>query len=209
MDMLQVGYSTFKKEEGVDENTIVSIAELTLHDLSVEERIDDKDFLQRVDILGSLGQKVMISDYQKYYMLANYISQITKGKIGIILGVFALEMLFDESYYSALKGGILEALGTLFKKNIKLYVYPSYQRGSKDLYTCKELKLPGHLDKLYQYLCECSQITDVQHTNLENLSIRPDHVLEMIKNGKEEWKKMVPEKVVEIIKSKGLFDYKQ
>ncbi len=208
MDMLQAGLAAFKKEEGVDESTIVSFAELTLHDLSVEERIDDKDFLQRVDILGSLGQKVMISDYQKYYMLANYIAQITKGKIGIILGIYALEMIFDESYYSELKGGILEALGTLFKKNIKLYVYPSHQRNSDELFTSQELKLAGNLDKLYQYLCECNKMTDLQPLNQENMNIRPDHVLEMIKNGEDGWEKMVPEKVAEAIKSKGLFDYK-
>ncbi len=207
MDMLQTGLEAFKKD--IDENEVVLISELNLNDLSNEEENSDQDFLYRVDILGSLGQKVLISDYQKYYMLASYVSQITKGSIGIILGIYNLERLFDESYYLDLKGGILESFGALFKKNVRLYVYPSYQRGNQEMYWCEDLVLPDHLQTLYQYLYETRHIKGLQPINPQHLHIISDRVLDMIKSGAEGWEKLVPEKVAHAIKSKHLFDYQQ
>nr|WKN36606.1 TonB-dependent receptor [Tunicatimonas sp. TK19036] len=209
MDMLRVGLEAFMHDEQMEEDSIVRISELTLHGLTDESGIDDKDFLQRVDILGSLGQKVLISDYRRYYSLAGYISQLTKGKIGIVLGIKSLHQLFDESYYRDLHGGILEAFGALFKSNIRLYVFPSYQPESKSMFTLKDMDLPSHLDNLYQFLCETKQIVDLHPTNIEHLAIYSDNVLTMIKNGESGWEKLVPSEVSEAIKSKSLFDYQQ
>lgn len=209
MDMLETGLEAFKKEEEVDENNIVLISELTLHALSGEEGISDIDFLHRVDMLGSLGQKVLISDYQKYFKLSSYISQITKGKTGIILGIFGLEKLFEESYYEELKGGILESMGLLFKRNVKLYVYPSHKPNSQQMYSCHDLVLPGPINKLYEYLYESQHIVGLQPKNLQHLNIYSDEVLHMIKNGIKGWEAMVPEKVARAIQSKKLFGYQQ
>ncbi len=209
MDMLESGLEAFKKEEDVDENNIIPISELTLHDLTGEEGISDKDFLYRVDILGSLGQKVMISDYQKYFKLSSYISQITKGKTGIILGIFGLEKIFEESYYEELKGGILESMGLLFKRNIKLYVYPSHKPGSQEIYGCQDLVLPGPLQKLYEYLYESQHIVGLKPKNEQHLHIYSDKVLHMIQKGNHGWEALVPEKVAKAIKTKNLFGYQQ
>ncbi len=207
MDMLQSGLEAFKKEDNVDENNIVQVSELTLHNLTDGEEISDSDFLARVDILGSLGQKVLISDYQEYFMLANYISHITKGKTGIILGVANLEKLFQESFYEHLTGGILESFGTLFKRNIQLYVYPSYRAGTHEIYGYSQLQLPDHLNLLYQYLQGNKKITGLKPIHPEHLDIISDDVLHMIKNGIKGWEQLVPEKVSEAIKTKHLFNY--
>ncbi len=209
MDMLESGLEAFKKEEDVDGNNTVIISELTLNALSDAEGISDTDFLHRVDILGSLGQKVLISDYQKYFMLSSYISQITRGKTGIILGIYGLEQVFEESYYEELKGGILESMGMLFKRNIKLYVYPSMRPDSKEIYRFQDLVLPGPLQHLYQYLYETHHIVGLQPKNAEHLNINSDKALNMIKNGIEGWENMVPEKVETAIKTKNLFGYQE
>ena len=61
---------------------------LRLNDLSPDGKIDEKDFLHRADILCSLGQNVLISNYFEYYQLVDYLSKITKGKkIGITMGI--------------------------------------------------------------------------------------------------------------------------
>ena len=207
MDMLRAGLEAFQADEQMDEESIVRISELTLHGLSDEAGIDDKDFLYRVDILGSLGQKVLISDYRRYYSLTAYISQLTKGRIGIVLGIKSLHQLFDESYYRDLNGGILEAFGSLFKTNIRLYVYPSFQPDGKTLFTLKDMDLPSHLDKLCSYLCETKQIVDLNPSNVDHLAIYSDNVLTMIKNGEPGWESMVPDEVSQAIKTKSLFDY--
>lgn len=210
MDMLQSGLWAFLEEEGVVADRVLPISELTLNNLVQEEEdISDTDFLHRVDILESLGQKVMISDYQKYYKLTSYISKITQGKIGIILGVANLQKLFDEAYYEELTGGILEAFGSLFKNNVKLYVYPSYRPNSQDIYTHAELSLSLHLKHLYQYLYETHRISGLEPINAQHLDIISDDVLRMIKEGVQGWEQKVPNKVWKAIKDKELFDFQE
>lgn len=207
MDMIQAAQNAFKNEKYAGSEEMVTLSELTLNDLSGDEGISDKDFLHRVDILGSLGLKVMISDYQKYYMLADYISQLTRGRIRIVLGFNSLEKLFDESYYTELKGGILESFGRLFKKNLKIYVYPSLQAEGVELQQSHSLQLPDPLNKLFQYLCDNNQIEDLQPSSTAHLNIYSDEVLRMIRQREEGWQRLVPEEVAKAIIEKGLFDY--
>ncbi|MEM6841213.1 MAG: TonB-dependent receptor [Bacteroidota bacterium] len=207
MDMLHAGLEAFQEDDPVDERRLVRISELTLHGLTDEAGIDDTDFLHRVDILGSLGQKVLISDYRRYYSLASYISQLTRGKIGIVLGIKSLQQLFDESYYTDLSGSILEAFGALFKKNIRLYVYPAHHSETEKVMCTEDIELSGHLNYLYRYLCQSGHIVDVKPKNKSHLSIYSDDVLSMIRTGTRGWEKMVPQEVSEAIKSKFLFDY--
>ena len=46
------------------------------------------------------------------------------------MGVPSLHEIFDEKYYLNLEGGILEALGRMFKSGLKLFVYPMSKRKS-------------------------------------------------------------------------------
>ena len=209
MDMLKSGLHAFMEEEDVEAERVVPISELTLNNLIDEENISDTDFLHRVDILESLGQKVLISDYQKYYKLASYISHITRGKIGIILGVASLQKLFDETYYEELTGGILEAFGYLFRNNVKLYAYPSYRPNTQEIYTHAELSLSPHLKHLYNFLYETQRISGLQPINTNHLDIISDDVLHMIRNGVQGWEQMVPDKVSKAIKEKELFAYQE
>jgi outer membrane receptor protein involved in Fe transport len=64
--------------------------------------------MDRAELLCSLGQTVMISNFQEYYKVVEYFSNYTEGKNGLSNGVNNL--VFDEKYYRHLSGGILEAL---------------------------------------------------------------------------------------------------
>lgn len=209
VDMLFTARRHFKKDPDVDPSKIVVLTELTLSDLTTDGSINEEDFLNRVDIICSLGQNVMISNYQVYYKLVNYLSYITRRrKIGIILGVYNLQKVFDEQYYSDLKGGVLEAFGTLFGHNVKLYVYPAKKGADKnELYTLDNFQLPQNLRKMFEYLLENDKLENIKGANIDNLHIVSDNVLAMIKSGEQGWEKMVPRKVSEAIKEKCLFDY--
>jgi hypothetical protein len=210
LDMLKRGYDQFSKEEDVKKDKIEILAELTLKDLKVGdgEHIDYQDFLDRVDILSSLGCTVMISNYQEYYRLVTYYSQFTKEKIGIVLGVYALELIFDEKYYERLSGGILESFSQLFSRNVKLYVYPANLRDNPtELYTCRNFELPDHLIDLYEYLLANDKIENIHDFDRNSLHILSDNVLKMIKNGEPGWEAMVPDGVTKAIKEKNLFGF--
>ncbi|MDX2305626.1 MAG: TonB-dependent receptor [Microscillaceae bacterium] len=209
LDMLRRGYEQFIQEEDVRKDRIEILAELTVNDLRLgSQEIDYQDFLDRVDILSSLGCTVMISNYQEYYRLVSYFSQFTKEKIGIVLGIYALQLIFDEKYYEHLTGGILESFSTLFSRNVKLYVYPAHHRnGNGEMYNCRNFELPENQIDLYQYLLANDKIENIKNFDANHLHIISDNVLKMIKNCEKGWEELVPDTVVQAIKKKCLFGY--
>ncbi len=209
VDMLLTSRRHFRDEPDVDKNRVVMLTELTLNDLSPDGNIDEKDFLYRADIICSLGQNVLVSNYFEYYRLVDYLSKITKGrKTGLVMGIFALQKVFDEKTYSNLRGGILECFASLFGSNIKLYIYPALRKDNS-LFTLKdfEAELPENLKSLFRYLMDNNKMADIDDANVNNLNIISDNVLAMIRKGEPGWEKFVPHKVEEAIKEHGLFDY--
>lgn len=208
VDMLLAARRQFIHEEDVDKRNVMVISELTLTDLSADGAIDEKDFLNRVDIICSLGQNVLISNYPEYYRLVDYLSRYTKGyKIGIILGIYSLQRVFDNKYYEKLKGGIMQAFGSLFGGNVKLYVYPSKRQDEEELITLDDLRVEDKMKFMLKYLKDNNKIEKIDDANVENLHIISDHVLDMIKSGEDGWEQYVPKKVASAIKDNCLFDY--
>ena len=125
VDMLHRGLDMFHEDhpEINDENLQV-LFEITLTNLRQEGEIDERDFLNRADILCNLGYNVLISNFQEYYKLVEYFSEYTRNRtqIGLAMGVNNLLAVFQEEYYSDLSGGIMEAFGKLFKRNVKVYL---------------------------------------------------------------------------------------
>ena len=210
LDMLNTGVKQFMLEPDVDKANVVVISELTLQ--SLKERnadetaeIDEKDFLYRVDILCSLGQTVLISNFHEYYKLVAYLSKITKLKMGMVLGYPNLEYIFSEEHYKELQGGILESFATLFSRNVKLFIYPTLRDGV--IYNCLKFNPPPHLIDLFRYLIANNKIEDIRHYNENNLHVQTDKVLQLIKQGAEGWEEYVPPEVASMIKDRCLFGY--
>jgi hypothetical protein len=210
VDMLLAARRHFKREPDVEKSNIVVLTELTLNDLSADGTIDEKDFLYRADIICSLGQHVLISNYFEYYRLVDYLSRITRGKkIGIIMGIYALQKVFDEKTYENTRGGILECFASLFGTNVKLYIYPALARDGSSILTLRDFEtdLPDNLRSLFRYLFENNKLEDIKDANVKNLHIISDNVLEMIRKGEGGWEKFVPHKVADAIRERGLFDF--
>ncbi|MEM9326164.1 MAG: TonB-dependent receptor [Bacteroidota bacterium] len=207
VDMMISGMRAFRREQDVDRQSMITLTELTLHDLSTEGDIDEADFLDRVDCLCSLGQNVMISNYQEHYRIAAYLSKFTrKHKLGIIIGLNNLERIFDESYYDNLSGGILESFSRLFSGNVRLYVYPSIGENG-GVSSTKDFEPAAHLRHLYQYLVENDKIRDLPDARPEHLHIISDNVAEMIRSNESGWEKNVPQKVAQMIKAHHMFNF--
>jgi len=210
MDMLHTGVKQFLQEPDVDHSQVVVITELTLQALKERNAddssdIDEKDFLDRVDILCSLGQTVLISNFHEYYKLVSYLSKITKLKMGVVLGYPNLEYIFSEEHYQDLPGGILESFATLFSRKVKLFIYPTLRDGV--IMNCLRFYPPPHLIDLYRYLIANNKIEDIRNYNESNLNVQTDNVLELIKSGADGWEDLVPPEVAAVIKDRCLFGY--
>lgn len=208
IDMIMNGYNMFIKEQRVDRRNLQVLFEITLNNLRTDTGdVDEKDFIDRADILCSLGQTVLISNYQEYYKLVEYFSRYTKARMGLIMGVNNLIDVFDERYYRHLNGGMLEAFGILFTRDLKIYVYPSLDADMKGIMTTTNMPVHPRLKPLYDYLLFNKRLVDIESYDRGVLHVFSKTVLEMIRSGETGWEDMVPPYVDTMIKDNRLFGY--
>lgn len=206
-DMLKAGFSLFKKDVGFDKEQTLVLCEMTMNNLLCEGEFDERDFLDRVDILCGMGQNVMISSFREFYKLAHYFSRFRLGQIRMVMGAQTLINVLDEKFYESLKGGILEAFGKLFIKNLKLYIYPSQENKGDEIITSSNIPVKDSLRLLYRHLAENGYILDIPNYREEILPFFSYLVLKKMKENNPEWENMVPKYVSEFIKRKKLFEY--
>jgi hypothetical protein len=207
-DMLDGARGVFLKQCHCSEEDLVVRMEMTLENLLSEGQLNHADFLARVDILGALGRTVLISKFGEYYRLAGYLSRYTNRMVGLVMGVPSLMEIFDEKYYLNLEGGILEALGRMFKGELKLFVYPMVDEQSGKIVTATQLEVAPNLRSLFQYLIDNCFIEEITHFHPEYLRIYPPDALAKLQSGDSGWERMVPPEVVKIIKERQFFGYR-
>jgi hypothetical protein len=181
---------------------------MTLHNLMVDGEINDQDFLDRVAILGALGQTVLISNYGEFHRLAAFLFRYTKQRIGLVMGIPTLRELFEEKYYVDLEGGILESFGRLFKNDLKLYVYPLLDEKTNDVVIPETMQVAPKLRHLFAYLLENNLIATLLDCSEHCLPIYNRDTLEKIQSGDDAWEDMVPHPVAKLIKERRLLGYK-
>ncbi|NDG32624.1 TonB-dependent receptor, partial [bacterium] len=200
VDMIENGKVCFLEDPRVKHTNVEVIFELTLKDLTADGKISDKDFLDRAELLSSLGYTVMISNYLKHYKMVEYLSAIAKGQfMGVILGVYNLSSIFDEQYYDNLPGGLLEAFGRGFGHNMKLYVYPAIDVESGALLDLYNMEVAENLKGLMEYMIHNDKIGPIRQFNEKHLHIMSDDVLSKIKSGSKHWEEDVPYEAAQAI----------
>ena len=183
--------------------------EMTLENLLAGGQLNHADFLARVDILGTLGRTVLISRFGEYYRLAGYLFRYTNKNIGLVMGVPSLIEIFEEKYYLNLEGGILEALGRMFKGGLKLYVYPMIDEATGKIVSATQIKVAPNLRSLFRYLIDNQFVQEITDYHPEYLRIHPPDVLSRLQSGDTTWERMVPPEVVRMIKKREFFGYRR
>jgi len=206
MDMYEESLKMFLNENKVDVDNTLVIFEITLSNLRSDGEIDERDFMDRAELLCSLGQTVMISNFQEYYRVVEYFSKYTKARMGLAMGVNNLVDIFDEKYYRHLSGGILESFGKLFYRDMKVYLYPMLNENG-EIINSETLRVHPRMKELYKFFKFNGKVEDITNYNPENLEVFSREVLKMISDSKPGWESMLPSGVSEIIKNQKLFGY--
>src|SRR5712671_3926062 len=187
IDMIDSARERFAAEPEVETGQVVELMEITMRNLLAGGQIDLTDFLARADVLAAAGKTVLISDYFEYYRLAAYLNRYTSEPIAVTMGVASLEDLFKEQYYAELEGGILEAFGKLFTKDLRIYVYPLLNQATGTLTTADNIEMPGALQSLYCHLVERGRIKQLDNFDESVLHIFSRDVLRRIKDNDSSW----------------------
>jgi hypothetical protein len=206
MDMYEKSLKMFLNENKVEVDNTLVVFEITLSNLRSDGEIDERDFMDRAELLCSLGQTVMISNFQEYYKVVEYFANYTKARMGLAMGVNNLVDIFDEKYYRHLSGGILEAFGKLFYRDMKVFLYPMLGENG-EIITSDNLKVHPRMKELYKFFKFNGKVVDIDDYNPEILEVFSREVLKMISEGKSGWESMLPTGVAEIIKEHNLFEY--
>ncbi len=209
IDMIKSAHERFASEPEVEPGQVVELMEITMRNLLATGKIDLTDFLARADVLAAAGKTVLISDYFEYYRLAAYLTRYTSQPIAVTMGVASLQDLFMEKYYAGLEGGILEAFGKLFTKDLRIYVYPLRDLTTGQLSTVQNIKMPGDLHSLYCHLVERGRIKQLDNFDETVLHIFSRDVLRRIKDNDASWETMVPPEIAQVIKDRHFFGYRE
>ncbi len=204
-DLIRTGKKNLAKDLGVEESEISSFAEITMKNLH-NVGFDSRDFLSRVDLITSLGSKVLISNFPQYYKLTNYFSRLRARSISLVLGGYNFKQIFDEEYNEG-EGGIFSALGQLFKDNVRIYVYPYKEDSESKAIDLYNLDIPEKLAHLYKHLTQSKKLIPIEDYDERILDVYSSKVLKMIQNNESGWEEMVPQEVWFLIKENKLFGH--
>jgi hypothetical protein len=205
LDLLNRAREQFLREPGVRGQQPVVLAEMTLRSLIPEPDLGHVDFLARADILRALGFDVLVSRFERYYQLADYLSGYSDGLIGLAVGLPAIREIINDKYYKDLPGGLLESTGRLFKRSVKVYVYPTRDPVTGRIESLDTDVPPPPWHYLRAFLLEIGRVEPIRKFDESYLSIRTSDVLARIRDGDDSWEEMVPAAVAEIIKGESLF----
>lgn len=207
MDMLKCGREMLAEElSEIEKDNIISLPEISMSKLIERGEVSTRDFLARVDLLSALGQVVMISNFDSYFEVNEFLDSICKKKIVFVTGVYNLQEILDIRMYQSFHSAILGGLGSLFGHNTKLFIYPAVDDSDNDkLLSIEDISYDPSIESLVRYLKENKKLLNVDNYNQAYSMIWSRTVLKMIQENKSGWESMVPEIVSKIVKEKKLF----
>ena len=204
IDLLNCGEETFNKDIGKDES-IVTLAEITISQLQNDGSVSNEDFLARVDLLASLGQMVMVSSFKQYYRLTSFLTTFKPKNIAIVLGIYNFMQIFDNEYNLA-TGKTLEAIGMLLGEKVRIYLYPYKEEEKTDaIVDLNCVKVRAKHKPLLEFIKQSGEVKDLENYDDKMLHIFSRKVLDMIVANEEGWEDYVPPIVAKTIKEKCLF----
>ena len=190
LDMLEGARKEFAKSLDNDAPEFLEVMETTMDNLLETGTVDKEEFLRRADVMQTLGKTVLISHFAEFYRLTSYLARYTTSPTGIALGVGLLQQIFDEKWYEDLEGGTLEALGKLFRKHVKLCVYPGMEKGKK--IHLDNMPLPEHLRSIFDHFRKREHIVSVDSHCEDILGYTPSDIRKMKERGDTRWLELVP-----------------
>lgn len=140
--------------------------------------------------------------------MAEYLARYTDRTIGMAVGLPSVRQIADEKYFTDLPGGVLESAGRLFKRSVKMYVYPTRDPVSGKIQSVESAPISPPWQHLRDLLIEIGRIEPIRHYDETYLSIHTPDVRRRIETGDRSWEDLVPPVVAAMIKTKKLFGYR-
>ncbi|MGZ3724757.1 MAG: hypothetical protein ACXWQQ_03125 [Pseudobdellovibrio sp.] len=197
LDIFKRGQDHFKKEFSVKANDLLGLFEFTIDNRAKKTHLSTEQAYHRVKMINELNIPVLVTGFTLFYQLKEFIRLSTPSPLAIVIGATHLEKLFDESFYTNLKGGLLEGMSKLLGRFTRLYIYPHKTQEicllSKSFFPKPEVK------NIYRHFIDNKYIQDIAGCDELAEFVHSDDVLKLIKKKDKAWKKLVPEKIHKLL----------
>jgi hypothetical protein len=150
----------------IEDQSLITMAELTLNNLMNKTNIQDVDLLDRIakrakDITES-GHAVIISNFDRHQKLAKYLNKCKPKSVGITTNISNLKNIFSSQYYGpGYTNELLAYISDLFSNNVKLLTFPYRDIKNKQIVTTKNLEVSPEAKPLFDFLIQNKYILDV------------------------------------------------
>ena len=207
-DAFLKSFEQFKNDQNSNPAACRLLAEITMDNLIRFGPLDEKDYLDRTELLCAMGHTVIISNCNNHQKLINYLSDYKIQRLGIVIGVHELLEIIIAKFENNKDGRLLTAFGELFSRNITVFAYPALEKEGDTMIHVDNLPVPEEIRFLYQHLINNQQIVEVENPDEKILDIIPFKVYEDIVAGRDDlWEPSIPAELINIIKTKQCFGY--
>ncbi len=207
--MMTSALKHFHKREGVSEDQVAVLLELTTHKPFETSDFDQQDVIACLETLAALRRPVLVSNIPENYRLEEYLSRYSDREIDFVAPAHILARVLHERYYEQLDGGLLESLGRLFKHGVRLLIYPSRNLKTGGVLTAENLVVSPKVEHLYKHLLSNNLIQPLEDYREDLFEISPSDVLASIQSRGKDWESKVPAPVASVIKTRRLFGYSE
>lgn len=204
LEIFKKGREQFMLENTLTQDETLNIFEITMGELSKDSKIDEKDFLKRIDMLSRVGGYVLISNFKLFYQIKNFLAQLTSKPISIIIGANIIERLFISSSYDSLAGGLMEGLGKLFNHNSKVLVYP--YKTSQVCMTAQSMNFKDNTQLIYDYYKKEQNIKDISGCDEAQEYFSSKDAKKLILEKNKKWETLVPKEIAEYIETHKVYE---
>lgn len=162
MDAASAKLQSEPEAEGVEPLRLCGLSSAS--DLSLEQCLD------RTAALHALGADVVLFGDRELFRMTAVCQRYTRLPIRLGVSVGVVVRVFEETQYERLEGRLLEAIASLFKQNVRLYVFASrveslsapvrqlVQPGADGWVTTRQIRPSGAAARLYDYLLDAGFI---------------------------------------------------
>ncbi len=197
LDIFNRGLEHFQKEFTLKTQDVLGFFEFILDNRIKGSKITPEDALHRVQMINALGIPALVTRFTLFYQVKEFVRLSTSKPLGIVISAAYLEKLFDVNFYLDLGGGLLEGLGKLLGRFSRVYIYP--HKTSQICLLTKSFFPKGDVKHVYTHFIENKNIQDIAGCDEINDYIHSDDVNKLIKKNDKTWKKLVPEKIHNLV----------
>lgn len=150
-----------------EENLVVMIEVLMSNVLDEDAELSGEDleyFAGRAESLTATGNHVILSNFKRNNILAEFLAQFKPENVGISTNISNLRYIFNSNNFKTdYTNKLLDYVSGMFSKNVKLYAYPYLNKKDNKIITTENMPVSDEAKPLFDFLILNSYIVDIEY----------------------------------------------